>query len=200
MGAMTLLVDRRGAELKLSKSGEVVYVHYPDGETHRIGLYALRRIIIYGEINLPTSLLRSLEDAEVFQANVFEKNICLKSIILLPQRSKGNTVNLFPYVKTNFQLRQAQYRAYFDKNINLSLARQMAEMKILSQSKWLNYHNLTHDFSDALTQLERAKDNATIMGIEGGVAREYFSKWLRGKSFCEAKTFASKLMGQILAF
>lgn len=187
MGAMTLLVDRRGAELKLSKSGQVVHVHYPDGETHRIGLYALRRIIVYGEINLPSNLLRSLEDAEV-------------SMILLPQRSKGNTVNLFPYVKTNFQLREAQYRAYFDKKINLSLARQMAEMKILGQSKWLNYHNLTHDFSDALTQLERAKDNATIMGIEGSVAREYFSKWLRGKCFCEAKTFASNIVGQILAF
>jgi len=50
MGAMTLLVDQRGAELTLSKNTQTICLHYPDGKTHRVGIYALGKILVYGEV------------------------------------------------------------------------------------------------------------------------------------------------------
>ncbi len=163
MGAMTLLVDRRGAELKVNR-GHTVCLSYPDGYRHRVGLYALRRILIYGEINLSSSLLRACNTAEV-------------SVILFPGRGKGDNINLFPNNNGHSKLRQAQYRAYFDNDFCLDLARQIVSAKISAQSLWLNHHNLNCDFSSALSLAKTANSNASLMGIEGSVAREYFSKW-----------------------
>jgi len=164
MGAMTLLVDQRGSELKLDKNAKVVSLHYPDGTMHRVGLYALRRIIVSGDVNLPATLLRAAAEANV-------------SVVLLPGRGKGNGVNLFPYLESNLKLRLAQYRAYFDTEVCLSLARQIAVAKIQAQSSWLARHNLSCDFSSSVEDGLRAPDNATLMGLEGNVAKKYFAKW-----------------------
>ena len=163
MGAMTLLVDRRGAEIKLNRA-QVVCVTYPDGEQHRVGLLALRQIVIQGDIDLPSSFLRECEATGI-------------SIILLPGRYKGNGVNLFPYVEGHARLRLAQYRAYFDKETRLSIARQMVAAKIAGQSKWLTHHNLNHDFSHSQAHVYKVPDNAGLMGVEGGTAKEYLDKW-----------------------
>ncbi len=45
MSVMNLLIDRRGACLAMHNAG-VVEVRYEDGESHRVGLNALRRIIV----------------------------------------------------------------------------------------------------------------------------------------------------------
>jgi CRISPR-associated protein Cas1 len=163
-GAMTLLVDRRGAELEL-KHNHTICLNYPDGQRHRVGLYALRRIVIQGgEIHLSGNLLRACEKAGV-------------SIILLPGRYKGNSVNLFPHVMSNIKLRLGQYRAFFDDEIRLSLARQAVATKIEAQSFWLSHHQLKHDFSPFLANLQKVYDNANLMGIEGSTSQQYFAKW-----------------------
>ncbi|HIE01405.1 MAG TPA: hypothetical protein EYP59_14120 [Thiotrichaceae bacterium] len=71
MGAMTLVVDHREATLKLNRS-QTVCLSYPNGEQHRVGLYALQRIIVYGEVDLPAALLRACDKAGI-------------SVILLPR-------------------------------------------------------------------------------------------------------------------
>jgi CRISPR-associated protein Cas1 len=164
MGAMTLLVERRGAELSLSRNGEVVSLRYPDGKQHRVGLYALQRIVVHGDINLSTTLLRAAQEAKV-------------SIVLLPARGKGNHVDLFPYLFRHVKRRQAQYRAYFDESLRLTLAKKAVKAKILAQSSWLNQHDLQHDFEKSLAHVQKAPNNAALMGIEGSVTKQYFALW-----------------------
>jgi len=161
MGAMTLLVDRRGSVLKLSRA-QALCLTYPNGEEHRVGLYALRRIVVQGNINLPSDLLRECETAGV-------------SVILLPDRRKGNSVNLFPHVESHFKLRQAQYRAYFDEATRLSIAQKMVAGKIAAQSLCLSRHNLGCDLSSA--HAYKASSNESLMGVEGSATRVYFAKW-----------------------
>jgi CRISPR/Cas system-associated endonuclease Cas1 len=65
MGAMTLLVDRRGAEVSVSNNTKAICVRYPDGEVHRVGAFALARIIIHGDAQLSAAVLRVCEEAQV---------------------------------------------------------------------------------------------------------------------------------------
>ncbi len=163
MGAMTLLVDHRDSKLQITRA-QVVCLTYPNGKQHRVGLYALRRIVVHGDIDLPSALLRECENAGV-------------SVILLPGRRKGNSVNLFPHVESHFKLRQAQYRAYFDEKIRLSIAQKFVAAKITEQSSWLNYHNLNNDLLVLTEHVYQASDQTVLMGIEGGASKEYFAKW-----------------------
>jgi CRISPR-associated protein Cas1 len=164
MGAITLLVDRRGAELSISQNTKSVCLCYPNGEKHRVGLYALCRIVISEDTSISSAVLYACETAQV-------------SIILIPGRRKGNSVNLFPYTDGNSQLRIAQYRAYFDDSIRLSIARKVVEAKIRAQSLCLRRQHLDGDFEQAEEHIQKANDHATLMGIEGGVAKEYFAQW-----------------------
>ncbi len=164
MGAVTLLVDRRGAELTLSHSNKTICLRYPNGEEHRMGLYALRRILIIAEINISSALLYACEEAQV-------------SVILIPRHRKGNSVNLFPHVGSNTQLRLAQYYAYSDDAIRLSIARKVVTAKINAQLKCLHHHNLKSNVGKFEDQIQQAQDNATLMGIEGGTTKEYFAQW-----------------------
>ncbi|RKZ53954.1 MAG: hypothetical protein DRR00_02645 [Candidatus Parabeggiatoa sp. nov. 3] len=59
MGAMTLLVDSRGAELKLTNNQQVVCLRYPDGDEHRVGISALRRIVVQGDAAVSTYYILS---------------------------------------------------------------------------------------------------------------------------------------------
>jgi len=86
---------------------------------------------------------------------------------------------LFPHVECNSKLRIAQFRAYFDDAIRLSIARKVVTAKIRAQAHWLNHHNLNGDFEKSERQIEKARDNATLMGIEGSVAKNYFAEWRR---------------------
>jgi CRISPR-associated protein Cas1 len=164
MGAMTLLVDRRGAELSISSNTKAVCLRYPDGKVYRVGLYALCRIVINEDTNISSAVLYACETAQV-------------SIILIPNRRKGNSINLFPYMDSHSKLRIAQYRAYFDESIRFSIAQKVVEAKIRAQSFWLNHHHLNGDFEPAVDHVQKVHDHATLMGIEGGVAKEYFAQW-----------------------
>lgn len=165
MGAMTLLVDRRGAELSISQNTKAICLRYPDGGVHKVGLYALCRIVISEDVSISSAVLYACEMAKV-------------SLILLPAgRRKGGSVNLFPFVESNSRLRRAQYQAYFDESFRLELARKVVKAKISAQSFWLREHGLDGDFESSLVDLERAGDYASFLGIEGGVAKEYFAEW-----------------------
>ena len=65
MGAMTLLVDHRDAELKLSSDGNVFCLRYPDNNEHRVGIYAVGRIVVHGEAKLSAAVLRACDKANV---------------------------------------------------------------------------------------------------------------------------------------
>ncbi|EIJ43896.1 CRISPR-associated endonuclease Cas1 [Beggiatoa alba B18LD] len=164
MTAMTLLVDRRDAELSLSSNRQVVCLRYPDGDIFRIGINALKQIVVQGEVNLPTSLLRALHTVGV-------------SVVLLPAHGAGEGIYLFPQSSRNIDLRLAQYRAFADDSARLALAKLMVVEKIEAQIQWLGHHQIVHQLAPMVRQVQQASDIAVLMGIEGSVAQIYFEKW-----------------------
>lgn len=163
MGAMTLIVDKRGSKLELS-SANVVSVRAPEQSPQRVGLFALRRIIIQGNADVSTGLLRACRDAGV-------------GVVLLPGRGKGEAHHLFPTLTTQVRLRLAQYRCHLDSEKRLQLARMFVTSKIHAQQQWL----ATEDESDLLKryleQAAHAPDLNTLMGVEGAAAACYFGAW-----------------------
>ena len=164
MGMMTLLVDRKGATLTLSSNQSMICLDYPDGQSYRVGIQSLKQIVIHGEITLPAALLRQCSAAGV-------------SILLLPGRGKGETLQLLPHSPRNFSLRLAQYRAWFDPAIRLPLARLFVAGKIQNQQHFLNQHGLAVDFAPAIERALSTVDIPTLMGIEGSTSRIYFGQW-----------------------
>jgi CRISPR-associated protein Cas1 len=164
MGAMTLLVDRRGAALELSSNGQTVLLRYPDGEEHRVGLYALRRIVVQGEAQLSSGLLRACAAAQV-------------ALVLSPGRGRGESVDVLPHAPAGVRLRLAQHRLYADEAARLALARRLVAGKLRAQADCLVRHGIIHDIAQAETGLREAQDVAAIMGVEGRAARGYFEKW-----------------------
>lgn len=59
----------------------------------------------------------------------------------------------------------------------MALAKKAVSAKILAQSSWLNEHDLQHNFENALAHLQKAPNNAALMGIEGSVTKQYFALW-----------------------
>lgn len=164
MAAMTLLVDRREAELSLTSNGRVVCLRYLSGEEFKIGINGLQRIVVQGETDFSTSLLRALNAAGV-------------SVLLLPTRGKGEGVHLFPTSGRSLTLKIAQYRAFVDPVSRLALAKLFVIEKLRLQMKHLEKQGLTHSLTGSRSQAQQAVDLAELMGVEGSVARLYFEQW-----------------------
>ena len=123
MGAMTLLVDRRGATLSQA-APEVALIRYPDGTSHRIGLKALALILIVGEVSISTGLLRAC----------LEKQI---NVLLFPGRGPGPATTLFPDLPRNAALRHRQHLCHADERRRLAIAKALVTLKIQLQQDGL---------------------------------------------------------------
>jgi CRISPR/Cas system-associated endonuclease Cas1 len=42
---------------------------------------------------------------------------------------------------------------------------------------WLNEHHLSCDLSSSENNVQKAPDNATLMGVEGSASRQYLAQW-----------------------
>lgn len=164
MTVMTLLIDRRGTRVALANTG-VVEVRYEDGETHKIGLAGLRRIIVQGDAQLSASLLRACSAAGV-------------AVILVAGRGRGEPAHLFPAPRGTILLRHAQHRCYADPVRRLDIARALVRAKIQQQVLWLDAHGEgSETVSRFLAQAESAAGINELMGVEGAAAARYFSVW-----------------------
>jgi len=163
MGAMTLVVDQRGAKLALVGSG-VLVVTYADGTVHRAGLGTLRCVLVHGDCALSASLLRACRDEKV-------------GVLLIPGRGAGAPLHLLPTEPSLARLRHAQHLCYADDVVRLALARRLVAAKIEEQSRLLESHGPAPDLRRFVHTLPDAPDIATLMGIEGAVAAAYFGAW-----------------------
>ncbi len=163
MSGMTLIIDRRGAGLSLSDSG-ILRVQYGE-ETHRVGLQALQQLLLVGEVELSTRVLRACLEAGV-------------SVALMPRRGRGETVHLFPPGPTPFALRHAQHLHYHHPASRLRLARLWVIAKLRQQQLWLDAHGLDGaSLERFVTAAQTAPDHAALMGEEGAGSARYFEQW-----------------------
>lgn len=177
MSSMTLLVDRRDSRLSL-KPNNVVEIRHSSAETHRVGLNGLRRIIVHGDADLSSTLLRACEQAKV-------------AIILSSGRGKGETIHLFPHNLRGIQLRHAQHRCYADPVHRLELARRLVRAKIEQQFYWLNQHDeQAETVRRFIESVQTADTLESLMGVEGAAAARYFMIW--GKRWPENWQFKGR--------
>ncbi|MGH8475533.1 MAG: CRISPR-associated endonuclease Cas1 [Methylococcales bacterium] len=141
-------------------------IHYENLETHRVGLQALRHIIVHTDAQLSASLLRSCNEAGV-------------SILLAAGRGRGATAHLFPSRETT-RLRHAQHRSYADSARRLNIARALVKAKIDQQVQCLKAHGEdSQSVSRFIDQAECAPGINELMGVEGAAAARYFTIWAK---------------------
>lgn len=164
MSVMSLLIDRRGASVGLSGPG-VVEVRYEDGETHRLGLRGLRRIMVRGDAALSASLLRACQEAGI-------------AVVLSAGRGRGGTAHLFPEARGAVHLRHAQHCCHADPARRLALARAVVAAKIEQQAMWLEAHGLeAGTVRRFVGEAGAALSIGALMGVEGAAAARYFALW-----------------------
>ena len=159
----TVVIDQRGASLSVASSG-VLRLGYPDGESQRIGLGAIQRLVLMGELDLTAGVLRACHGAGV-------------DLVLMPRRGRGETVHVLPGVHTGTALRHAQHRLYDDPVGRLRMARWIVQTKIQRQADWLDAHGLANPLERHRQQAGEAPDLPTLMGVEGAASARYFESW-----------------------
>lgn len=164
MAVMSLLIDRRGTQLSLHNTG-VVEVRQENGETHRVGLSGLRRIIVQGDAQISASLLRACREHGV-------------AVVLTAGRGRGETAHLFPEHRAAITRRLAQHRGYAEPERRLALARALVKAKLEQQVLWLEAHHLdAATVRRFLAEAEAAPAIPVLMGVEGAAAARYFALW-----------------------
>ena len=161
----TLIIDQRGAALTLVGRG-ILRLQLDADTVHRVGLKALRQIVISGDTALTTAVIRSCLNAGV-------------AITLLPRRGRQPTLNLLPVTTTGTLLRHLQHRAYADSEQRLVIARQIVHTKIMTQAHWLEHYGHHPDMQRFADATAEAADSATLLGIEGAASARYFDYWGR---------------------
>ena len=163
MGAMTLLVDSRSARLELARAGVVGYRKTAD-HYYRVGLDALRAIVIYGKSEINSDLLLACQQSGV-------------SVVLLPGRQKGEVVHLFPHCNRYALLRMRQHRCYANPGERLAISRLIVRAKLLRQNAFLCEMGFDPVLDPAIERLDEADSIASLMGMEGAAAARYFALW-----------------------
>jgi CRISPR-associated protein Cas1 len=163
MPAMTLIVDRRNARLA-TDGRDVVRIDYPDGSVRRVGLRALRCLVVQGDVTLTAPLLRACEAAGV-------------GLVLMPGRGRGQASNLLPHTAWQEAQRRAQARCHLDPDCRLSLARRLVAKKIQTQQGRLATHGKYVELDRFAEHALRARDHGELMGVEGAAGARYFAAW-----------------------
>lgn len=166
MGAMSLFIDRRGTRMELS-SKDVLCVREPDRSARRIGLQSLQRIVVIGDVDVSSSLLRACYAAGV-------------SVLLLPVRGRTSGVHLFPNPSGRWQLRHRQHCAYADTQQRLALAQHFVAEKIKAQTRSLMHIGQSWHSQNWLERIAQADNEGSLIGIEGAASAQYFSLWRIG--------------------
>lgn len=158
-----LIVDRRGCAIDLS-SREVMRVRYNNNEVHRVGVRAIRQLVLLGDVKLSSSVVRSCLEAGV-------------DIVLQPRRGRQPTLHLLPVATTGARLRHAQHLHHADSKRRLALAQQLIAYKIAQQNAWLETQGIAAGLERFQAATAGATDIASLMGIEGAASARYFERW-----------------------
>ncbi len=162
MDKAVLIAEQSGARLLLKDN--VVCLEQSDGTVHRMGIKALKQIIVRGDSWLSSKLLNTLLAQDI-------------SVIILPGRRSEPARHLFPQPGGALQVRLAQYGAFLDDARRLALAQDFVVSKIEAQDECLQYHGLHLPFQQSITTARESTTINALMGVEGASSARYFSAW-----------------------
>jgi len=162
MEKATLIAEESGAYLSLKQG--VVLLEQPGGPVHRIGIDAIKQILVHGDLWLSSKFIDGALAAGV-------------SLIILPGRPREPARHLFPQASGALQVRLAQYAAYLDPRHRLELAQTFVVNKIMAQAECLNNRGLVLPLQRFVSSARSSADIPALMGAEGAATARYFHQW-----------------------
>ncbi|WP_006787897.1 CRISPR-associated endonuclease Cas1 [Thiorhodospira sibirica] len=162
MDKATLIIDQAGASISFQK--DVLVLRQPDGAVHRIGIKALKQIIIKKEISLSSRLLEQ----------TLKEGI---SLVVFPAQRGEATRHVFAQASGALHVRMAQYKAYFDPAFRVTIAKQFIINKLEGQAHCLRHYGLNSSFQRFILHARQCEDIPSLMGVEGAASAYYFKQW-----------------------
>lgn len=164
--ALPMYVQARGA--KVAKKGDVLEVSVDDEKTASARLMDVSQLVLQGGVYLTGPALH-----ELMARNIPVTWLSHGGWFL------GHTTGLG---HKNVELRTAQFRASFNDQHCLRLARDLVVAKIRNQRTLLRRNwkrgslpeSLLSEFKQDIDAAERARDLAQLLGVEGNAAARYF--------------------------
>jgi len=166
MSGLVCVVDRRGSSLEYAAG--VLTVRSPENPLWRVGVSQLSLLIVHGRVIADTTVWRGLADAGV-------------GVALTGGRHGDDVAWLAAGLSTTGALRQRQHLAHADPARRVNIARWVFEEKIEAmrseiEQGWLsNSDRLRHAFSRAEATVNLARDIASLSGVEGALAADWFA-------------------------
>ncbi|MBK1620158.1 CRISPR-associated endonuclease Cas1 [Lamprobacter modestohalophilus] len=162
MEKATLIVDEAKAHLRLQS--DVVILEQPDQRVQRIGIGALKQIVLCEDVWLSSWFLNKMLAAGV-------------SLVILPKRARDGARHLLPQPEGALALRIAQYGRFLDSGQRLAIAQAIVIAKIEAQEECLLNHGLAVPLERFVHSARQSRDIATLMGVEGAATARYFKAW-----------------------
>ncbi len=164
--ALPMYVQARGA--KVAKKGDVLEISVDDEKTASARLMDVSQLVLQGGVYLTGPALH-----ELMARNIPVTWLSYGGWFL------GHTIGLG---HKNVELRTAQFRASFDAQHCLQLARDLVVAKIRNQRTLLRRNwkrgsapeELLSGFKQDIDAAERARDLPQLLGVEGNAAARYF--------------------------
>ncbi|MBD3372160.1 MAG: CRISPR-associated endonuclease Cas1 [Candidatus Coatesbacteria bacterium] len=169
----TVYIDKQGAYV--GKRADTLRITYKREELTRIPLTEVRKLCLFGNVNLSTAAVRELLRRDI--PIVYLSGYGRYEGIFLPERSG------------NVPLRLAQYRARDDAPARLELCRAFVSGKLHNCRTLLGrYARESGDdtivaargkLKALMKDVERVDTVDSLLGLEGAAAREYFAAFAR---------------------
>jgi len=165
----TVYVDKQGAYV--GKRADTLRISYRRQELSRIPLTEVRKLCLFGNVNLSTAAVRELLRRDI--PVVYLSGYGRFEGIFLPERT------------ANVPLRLEQFRAREDTETRLDLCRSFVDGKLHNCRTLLGRY--AREKGDAaviaareklkalMKEVERADSVDSLLGLEGAAAREYFA-------------------------
>lgn len=169
--ALPLYVQARGA--KVAKKGETLEIFVEDAKVQTVRLGEVSQLVLLGQVYVTTPTLHELMSREI-----------PISWLSFGGWFLGHSVGTG---HKNVEIRTAQYRASFDPQTCLRLAKGLVVAKIQNQRTQLRRNwkvpeppaDLLDGFQQDLKRARRAADLAELLGAEGQAAARYFGSFAR---------------------
>lgn len=164
--ALPLYIQARGA--KVAKNGETLDVYVDDEKSQSIRLIDISQLVVMGQVYVTTPTLHEMMNREI------PVSWCSYGGWFL-----GHTVGIG---HKNVEIRTAQYRASFDSQHCLRLAKGIVAAKIHNQRTLLRRNwkqgdvpeELVDGFQQDIRRAQRAMSLGELLGAEGQAAARYF--------------------------
>lgn len=171
---LTVVIDRR--DLQLSVEHNALRIDHPDGHFQRLPIPLLANLVVYGSPQVRCDVWRKLAEHGV-------------PAVLMPGRGKGDSCWMGAGLASFVHWRQRQFASHACGMRRLAVARWMVQRKFAAKQALLA--RVGAPAEPVAATLARfgedaagARDNASLMGIEGSAARVWYG-WMKQRIAAE---------------